>query len=136
MNFLTKFYSSNIGRAGGQQTINLAPRCLTPGTIVHEFLHALGFYHQQATTERDDFVTIVWDNILERYKHNFEKHNETVVGSYGEMYDYGSVMHYSKRAFTKNREDTIVPRDPNAEIGQRKGLSVIDIKKLNKMYKK
>jgi hypothetical protein len=40
-------------------------------------LHALGFYHQQSATERDDFVTILWENIepgnvsvFKRIKHN------------------------------------------------------------------
>jgi hypothetical protein len=33
------------------------------GTIIHELLHALGFYHQQSATERDDYVRINWNNI-------------------------------------------------------------------------
>ncbi|GLH05554.1 Metalloendopeptidase, partial [Gryllus bimaculatus] len=50
-----------------QQQLNLQDNqwgtCLISGTVVHEFLHAFGFYHQQSATERDDYVQILWDNI-------------------------------------------------------------------------
>ncbi|KAJ8878832.1 hypothetical protein PR048_019420 [Dryococelus australis] len=55
---------SYVGRLNGGQMLNLQiPGCFRHGTIVHEFLHALGFYHQQSTHNRDDYVTIVWENI-------------------------------------------------------------------------
>ena len=51
-------------------------------------------------------------------------------------YDYGSVMHYSKKAFTKNGMLTIVPKpNPNVELGQRIGLSDIDKQELLAVYK-
>lgn len=57
-----------MGRAGGAQQLNLQPNeigkgCFKPGTILHEFLHAMGFYHQQSASDRDDFVEIVTENI-------------------------------------------------------------------------
>ncbi|MBD5001990.1 hypothetical protein GUF49_10645, partial [Xanthomonas citri pv. citri] len=49
-------------------------------------------------------------------------------------YDYGSAMHYDAYAFSSNGQPTIVPTDPNAQIGQRLALSAIDIAKLKTMY--
>ena len=45
------------------------------------------------------------------------------------------LFHYSY-AFTKNGEKTVESvSDSNEELGQRNGLSEIDIKQLNKLYK-
>lgn len=130
---------SSVGRRGGRQTLNyqiypLDTGCFRIGTIVHEFLHALGFYHQQSTYDRDDFVTIVEENIQDGKQHNFNKYLTTTVTDFGVRYDYDSVMHYSSLAFSKNGEMTIVPKDPNAAIGQRLKLSDADILKLNIKY--
>ncbi|XP_050094471.1 zinc metalloproteinase nas-13-like [Anopheles aquasalis] len=130
---------SYVGQVGGEQLLNLQPYdvdtgCFRLATIQHEFLHALGFYHQQSASDRDDFVDIVWDNIEEGKEHNFNIYPSTTVTDFNVRYDYGSVMHYGATAFSKNGKDTIVPKDPNAVIGQRVGLSERDISKLNHMY--
>jgi len=76
---------------------------------VHELLHALGFYHQQSATERDEYVKINWENILDGHAHNFNKYARTHITNFGVEYDYQSVMHYSSRAFSKNGKATIEP---------------------------
>ena len=55
---------SEVGLQGGPQELSLAPGgCLSHGTIMHEFLHALGFRHMQSTHNRDDYVKILWENL-------------------------------------------------------------------------
>ena len=47
-------YSSDLGRAGdGKQIINLErPGCWRNGTIIHELIHAWGFWHEQTRPDR------------------------------------------------------------------------------------
>ncbi|KAH8378329.1 hypothetical protein KR093_010742 [Drosophila rubida] len=119
------------------QTYPLDTGCYRLGTIMHELLHAVGFYHQQSTWNRDEFVRIATENIADGKEHNFEKYSESLVENFDQTYDYGSVMHYTPYGFSKNGEMTIVPLEEGAEkvMGQRLQLSRIDINKLNIMYK-
>nr|XP_022905936.1 zinc metalloproteinase nas-15-like [Onthophagus taurus] len=127
---------SSVGKIGGKQDLNLqSPGCVsTLGTPIHEFMHALGFHHEQTREERDDFVTILWKNIAMGRENNFEKLKNGTSSDFQVPYDYDSVMHYSKYAFSKNQQATIDPKEKGAEIGQRKGFSEGDLKKVNSMY--
>lgn len=120
--------SSSVGRVGGGQDIQVGT--CGPGSIAHEILHAAGFYHEQSRSDRDAFITIMWDEIEPEYKFAFEKHNERDIGSY----DYASVMHYDARAFSRTGKPTIIPRVPNAPIGQRQDLSSGDKAAITALY--
>nr|CAI5862021.1 unnamed protein product [Callosobruchus analis] len=56
---------ANVGRKGGKQDLNLqTPACTNKvGTIVHELMHTVGFLHEQSRPERDEHISIVWENI-------------------------------------------------------------------------
>ncbi|XP_054287509.1 low choriolytic enzyme-like [Macrosteles quadrilineatus] len=133
--------------------VNLqSPECLRhSGTVQHELLHVLGLLHEQARPDRDDHVKIMWENIDMQYKNDFGKARTSEVTTFGVPYDYQSVMHYPKYAFSKNGKDTIVavtPRpsgilglfqgpteDSKVVMGQRIGATDGDLEKIRRMYK-
>lgn len=104
--------SSNVGFLNsGMQRLNLEPGdfCFRIGTIIHEFLHTLGFYHMHSATERDDYVTIMWENILPGTEGNFNTYGPDRITNFGVDYDILSVMHYNAYSATRNGFATIVP---------------------------
>lgn len=123
--------SSYVGRQGGKQEINLSPRCTTMNTV-HEIGHALGLWHEQSRADRANFIRIIWENIEDNHKYNFDQHL-TDGKDFGE-YDYQSIMHYGPYAFSKNGEKTIIPLVDGIQIGQRERLSEKDIAAINSMY--
>ncbi|XP_055344390.1 astacin-like metalloendopeptidase isoform X3 [Paramacrobiotus metropolitanus] len=100
---------SNIGRIGGKQAVMYSPACLKQhGDVQHELMHVLGFFHEHSRSDRDEYVTIIWDNIAKSDKEQFAKHEDG--NTYGLPYDYESVMHYKHNAFAKDSGiPTILP---------------------------
>ena len=72
--------------------------CWWEDTVVHEFIHAFGFHHEQVRPDRDNYVEIVYENIPEDKVHNFNLF--TGSRTFGVQYDGFSVMHYSSKAFS------------------------------------
>ncbi|XP_032782894.1 zinc metalloproteinase nas-13 [Daphnia magna] len=130
---------SYIGRIGVAQTVSLDSGCFNdglPGTAIHELMHALGFFHEQSRTDRDDYIIINYPNIQPGTEANFLSYGPDVIQYLGASYDYGSVMHYGAYSFPIDPSiPTIITRQPGVEIGQRKGFSEVDIFKLNALYK-
>jgi len=128
---------SMVGRVGGAQALNLErPGCVHRRVIVHEFLHALGFYHMQSSYVRDNYVRIGWDHIQDGLAHNFNMYNSSRITNFGHEYDIRSIMHYSAYAFTRNGFATVIPNDITEinRIGYYDVMSELDIKRLNSMY--
>lgn len=130
---------SLIGKAGGEQAINFqTPGCMAKvGTVVHEMLHSVGFYHEQNRSDRDGFVKVNFQNIPRDKYINFEKMSESKISPYGVKYDHKSVLHYSAYAFSNSDKMTIEAvgdKSLNDQMGQREGFSKEDILKINKMY--
>ncbi|XP_070704941.1 low choriolytic enzyme-like isoform X2 [Pempheris klunzingeri] len=125
---------SLLGRIGDKQVVSLQRYgCVRHGIIQHELLHTLGFYHEHTRSDRDQYVRVNWDNIIDYFVYNFQKKDTNNLNT---IYDYTSVMHYGRTAFGKFGQETIIPiPDPSVPIGQRDGLSVTDILRINRLYK-
>lgn len=129
---------SSVGMQGGEQTLSLTEECFgAVGVVIHELMHSVGFVHEQTRPDRDDWVEIVWDNIIEGQEEQFQKYPTGYVQTLGTGYDYASVMHYGPYDFSVHpkRAKTIIAKQPGgAVMGQRKGLSKIDVYEINKLY--
>ncbi|KAL3993504.1 polymeric immunoglobulin receptor [Sarotherodon galilaeus] len=124
---------SYVGRQGGGQTVSLSRQgCLYHSTVQHELLHALGFNHEQTRSDRDNYIRVYWENILDDMEYNFYKIDTLNQGT---PYDYNSVMQYERYAFSKNNQPTMVPiPNSNVMLGGATQMSKNDIDRLNRLY--
>uniref|UniRef100_A0A3Q3JIY4 Metalloendopeptidase n=1 Tax=Monopterus albus TaxID=43700 RepID=A0A3Q3JIY4_MONAL len=125
---------SYVGRQGKAQTLSLNSRsCIRIGIVQHELLHALGFHHEQSRSDRDDHIQILKGNILTSLLYNFKKVSTLNQGT---PYDYDSVMHYGRLAFSKDNVSPTMEAYPDANVtfGLAKEMSQNDIQRVNRLY--
>ncbi|KAB2894478.1 MAG: hypothetical protein F9K40_16565, partial [Kofleriaceae bacterium] len=90
--------SDSIGMAGGEQAVTFYDATASQDLIIHETLHAVGFWHEQSRADRDAWVVIDndcinwslwdWENDQKQYE---VKPDALEKGPY----DFRSIMHYS-----------------------------------------
>ena len=54
---------SAVGRQGGEQLVSIGNGCAHTRTVMHELMHAIGFFHENSRNDRDYFVKVLWWNI-------------------------------------------------------------------------
>ncbi|XP_008296657.1 high choriolytic enzyme 1-like [Stegastes partitus] len=125
---------SFVGRRGRAQVVSLSRQgCVFRQIIQHELLHALGFNHEQTRSDRDQNVRILLENVIPGMEFNFRKIDTRNLGT---PYDYNSVMHYGRFAFSRNRQPTIIPiPNANVTIGRATQMSATDILRVNRLYR-
>lgn len=121
-------YIGKIGIAG--QPVNLGDYCST-GNAIHEIGHALGLYHEHTRSDRATYIKVNTANIDPNSAYNF---NMATTGILASAYDYNSIMHYGAYAFSINGLPTIETIPAGIAIGQRNGLSTMDIAGIKSMY--
>ena len=130
-----KNHSSNnsyLGKTGGKQDINIYNYQYV-GIIIHEICHALGIYHEQCRSDRDNYVSIYSSNISSGSEHNFQIYGGGLGFDIG-AFDFNSIMLYSSYDFSKNGAPTMVKKDGSTFIGQRYALSAGDILGIESIY--
>lgn len=127
--------SSYIGMVGGKQNITLASSCST-GNAIHEIGHSLGLWHEQSRVDRENFITINYNNIQSGREHNFQTYAQQGFdgAEFTSSLDFGSIMMYGSYSFSSNGQPTIVKKDGSTFNIQRNGLSSGDKTGINNMY--
>lgn len=54
--------------------MHLETGCTSLGTIQHELMHSLGFWHEQSREDRDDYVTVDMQNVRSGTELNLFSH--------------------------------------------------------------
>ncbi|XP_035215182.1 zinc metalloproteinase nas-4-like [Stegodyphus dumicola] len=131
---------SKLGRGnGGVRDVSLGDGCYKLGTVIHELIHSIGVHHEQSRSDRDQYITIHWENIKKGGEHNFQKRKH-VKNNLLLKYDYNSIMHYGSMSFSKDKRrglKTITAKRKGVRLlpPREKMPTVSDIKKINLLYK-
>lgn len=130
---------ARLGYPGSGRTsrLNMGPGCERGNTALHELGHAIGLFHEQSRSDRDDHIRILWDNIQQGSAYvvdQFRQYSEQgLQGSDLGPYDFDSVMHYSSEAFAAGNAPTMVKKDGSL-IRRSDDLSSGDIAAVLAMY--
>ncbi|XP_040582332.1 astacin-like metalloprotease toxin 3 [Lepeophtheirus salmonis] len=136
--------------------------CMILGIAMHEMLHILGVGHEQCRPDRDSYVKVHWRNMEnDKYNNYFKSIGPKTqtrmpvcdpqkrmdfdrcwsgyrTNTFGFAYDYQSLMHYGLNDFTQTGYPTMSTKKSvpsGIKIGQRIGMTRLDVSKLNAAYK-
>ena len=85
---------ASIGQNNGKSKyIRLDPVACSDRDIFHELFHVLGFLHEHQRVDRNDHVTINWQNIPYNYNSQFVTLSKSKT--LGMPYDATSITHYT-----------------------------------------
>jgi uncharacterized protein (TIGR02145 family) len=120
-----------VSTSGKHNIIRIADWGST-GTVIHEIGHSIGLLHEQCKSGRDNYVTILWDNIIDSYKNNFNEYPKSLNTS---GFDFNSIMLYDSWAFQKDAsKPTMTKKDGATFTSNRETFSDSDRTLINLMY--
>jgi hypothetical protein len=95
-----------------QRMMNLATGCWYRPTLIHELGHALGLIHEHQRPDRGLYLQIFKKNVGGAGIFSFLNAAINFNPQLAQLetpYDFLSIMHYDRKAFSKNGQDTMVP---------------------------
>ncbi|RCN48533.1 astacin, partial [Ancylostoma caninum] len=139
------------GTPGGNQWLTVGCGYFTG--VAHEVGHALGLEHTHSRPDRDQYLTVDWNNVEKEFRALYEKEiqrdSQSLIDVYnktfrrqfekisgntnysGILYDYGSIMHYG----ASGTNPSMIPKDRNHKrtIGSQ-AISFADLLEVNKRH--
>ncbi|UJR18588.1 hypothetical protein I4U23_005495 [Adineta vaga] len=111
--------------------------CIGKDIIKHEFLHALGFIHEQSRPDRDAYIKILYENLVPDSSHNYDKVNKYSAVDLNIPYDISFYMHYNNQGFSINGLPTMIPvKDESISLrftmGSPGGFNIKDVPRIKK----
>ena len=119
------------------QIVNLDRlNCMNQATIAHELVHALGFDQEHNRPDRDDWIEINFNNVIDEvFNSDFRILNQSQFQDFGTPYDYKSIMHYHYTAHSINISSTTIKAiKAPFEIIINQNLSDLDVKEIRTLY--
>ncbi|WP_298545566.1 M12 family metallopeptidase [uncultured Aquimarina sp.] len=122
---------ATLGMNGSNGFIRLGSGS-TALVIIHEIGHTLGYLHEQNRPDRDQYIIINYQNIINGAANQFgvDQNAQLLTGTF----DINSTMMYGSYTFSKNGLPTITDRQGNILPARRAALSNLDIQGTNQAY--
>jgi len=113
-----------LGMVGGRQPFKI--RCWRRRTIQHELMHAFGVSHEHNRMDRDEYITVLWDNIQDPVRRQFFKVSLSQVSLYLNYYDFDSILHYDSYSGSSNGQMVFFRNDTRGPVRQSERMSFGD----------
>jgi len=129
--------SSIVGRvvSKGYQKLSLGKSCKTFLIVMHELMHTLGFLHEQSRPDRDDYITVLYENIKPGKYSAFRKYEQYEVDSFNSPFDIDSVMMYNAYSYAiRKKGPSMVDKDTGLPIEKNRHFTNEDIAQINAMH--
>jgi hypothetical protein len=123
---------SYIGRIGYEQQMSLGDQCNDPVVVQHEFMHALGFYHEHNRPDRDTAVNVLNANVDSGTCPSFNLCKNCRVFT---KYNTKSIMQYPSYAFSCNGQNTVTNKGDNSAIAYNFHIQDSDVRAIKCLYK-
>lgn len=119
-----------------RKNIVYLPKVCDIDIILHELTHVIGMTHIHQRNDRDKYVEVFFDNILDEKKYTFYKKKNPFVDYTKFNYDFNSIQHYSKYTWSidwGNKPTIIKKGEPDYVLGGFH-LTNTDIEVINTIY--
>jgi hypothetical protein len=116
----------------GEQMVEGASNC-TVATILHEFGHVTGVWHEQSRSDASSHVTFNYENVIKGsisyFQPTYDDDEQNLT-----YYDYASVMEYPAFSFSRNGGPPLDSIPPGMPLSNLVGYSAADVEGIMRLY--